>query len=292
VTKFKTIVIDPPWPGPGQARSMKGGEAQVIPYQTMTGIQIAALRIRDLTDKGGFMELSKVLEKELLEGRFWTHSKTLVEGCTKVSPGCLNCWSESMQMRFNGGKNFDGTITEHPDRLFDILPKSRNRAPRVCTYWNDIFHRDVTYALRDGLFQKIEVSQDFHIICTKRPANAATYLSGIGGTPKFRPMDNAIILVTMENQQAFDARIDDVIEISANGWNVGGLFEPLLEPFDLTPGALNHLKWIICGPENGKGKRPFDGQWAMRLQAQAKEAGVPFFYKAGLLNGKRYIETP
>jgi N6-adenosine-specific RNA methylase IME4 len=50
--KYKTIVIDPPWPGPGEARSMKGGEAQVMPYQTMTGIQVAALRIRDLTDKG------------------------------------------------------------------------------------------------------------------------------------------------------------------------------------------------------------------------------------------------
>lgn len=238
------------------------------------------------------MGLSKVLEKELLEGRFWTHSKTLVEGCTKVSPGCHNCWSEAMQMRFNGGKPFDGTIIEHPDRLLDILPKSRNRAPRVWTYWNDIFHRDVTYGLRDALFQKMEVSTDFHIICTKRPANAATYLSGIGGKPKFRPMDNVIILVTMETQQVFDARIEDVIEISANGWRVGGLFEPLLEPIEITFGGLNHLEWIICGPENGKGKRPFGGQWAMRLQAQAKAAIIPFFYKAGLLNGKRYIETP
>ena len=40
------------------------------------------------------------------------------------------------------------------------------------------------------------------------------------------------------------------------------------------------------------GRPLLDGQWAMRLQAQAQAAGVPFFYKAGLLNGKRYIETP
>ena len=238
------------------------------------------------------MDLSKVLEKELLEGRFWTHSKTLVSGCTKVSPGCLNCWSEAMQMRFNCGKPFDGTIVEHPERLLEILPKSGHRKPRVWTYWNDIFHRDVTYGLRDALFQKLELSEDFHIICTKRPANAATYLSGIGGMPKFRPMGNVIILVTMDNQHLVDVRMPDVIEIAANGWSVGGLFEPMLSPVELNAYEIRHLKWIICGPENGKSKRPFDDQWAMRLQAQAHAAGVPFFYKAGLLNGKRYIETP
>jgi hypothetical protein len=59
------------------------------------------------------------------------------------------------------------------------------------------------------------------------------------------------------------------------------------------PGWLSpFISWIICGPENGHGKRSFDGQWAMRLQTQAKTAGVPFFYKAGLLNGKEYLEVP
>jgi N6-adenosine-specific RNA methylase IME4 len=48
--KYKTIVIDPPWPGPGEARSMKGGQ-YVIPYQTMTGIQLASLRICDLAEQ-------------------------------------------------------------------------------------------------------------------------------------------------------------------------------------------------------------------------------------------------
>ncbi len=46
--KFRTIVIDPPWPGPGEHRSQKGGPKTLIPYQTMTGIQLCALRVADL----------------------------------------------------------------------------------------------------------------------------------------------------------------------------------------------------------------------------------------------------
>lgn len=50
---YKTIVIDPPWPGPGEHRSMKGGGVTLIPYQTMTGIQLAAMQIADIVADGG-----------------------------------------------------------------------------------------------------------------------------------------------------------------------------------------------------------------------------------------------
>ena len=50
--KYKTIVIDPPWAGPGEARSLKGGPNIIIPYQTMTGIQIATLKIDEMADEG------------------------------------------------------------------------------------------------------------------------------------------------------------------------------------------------------------------------------------------------
>lgn len=233
------------------------------------------------------MELSKVLEKELLEGRFWTHSKTLVEGCTKVSTGCLNCWSEAMQMRFSGGKPFNGTIVEHPDRCMDILPKSNNRKQRVWTYWNDVFHEGVSDSLRNALMMKILCSSDHHIICTKRPRIAVKYLQGKNKDLR----KNTIILVTMENQEMVGRRYSHIKDLFDMGYKTGALIEPMLGPVDFSQYE-NCLNWIICGPENGKGKRPFDGAWAMRLQAQAKEAGIPFFYKAGLLNGKRYIETP
>lgn len=45
---YKTLVIDPPWPGPGEHRSQKGGTVSIIPYGTMSGIQLAAMRIRDI----------------------------------------------------------------------------------------------------------------------------------------------------------------------------------------------------------------------------------------------------
>lgn len=45
---YRTIAIDPPWPGPGEHRSIKGGGVTIIPYSTMTVIQLAAMRIMDI----------------------------------------------------------------------------------------------------------------------------------------------------------------------------------------------------------------------------------------------------
>lgn len=47
--KYKTTVIDPPWPGPGASPSFERGRAPIlIPYSTMTGIQVASMRVPDL----------------------------------------------------------------------------------------------------------------------------------------------------------------------------------------------------------------------------------------------------
>ena len=251
------------------------------------------------------MDLSTVLEKELLAGRFWTHSRTLVSGCTKVSPGCSNCWSEAMQMRFTGGKPFDGTVVEHWDRMLDILPKgNRARKPRVWSYWNDVFHEAVSENFLTRLFNLIDVSQDYHIICTKRPKRALEYLRRQAGNSKDA---NLIILVSMEDQDAIRERLPVAADLSDLGFTVGVLTEPLLQyvSFRWVGGsrwedqghsteydALKKMSWVVCGPENGKGKRPFAEQWAIAMQAEAQKARVPFFYKAGLLNGKQYIETP
>jgi N6-adenosine-specific RNA methylase IME4 len=52
--KYKTIVIDPPWPGPGNVPAfdseLSAGKiaSVLIPYSTMTGIQVAALRVSEI----------------------------------------------------------------------------------------------------------------------------------------------------------------------------------------------------------------------------------------------------
>lgn len=45
--RYKTIVIDPPWPGPGEIPAFENKQTirYLIPYHTMSGIQIAAMPV-------------------------------------------------------------------------------------------------------------------------------------------------------------------------------------------------------------------------------------------------------
>jgi protein gp37 len=173
----------------------------------------------------------------------------------------------------------------------DILPMSNRRKPRVWTYWNDIFHRHVPDWFRGLLFDRISRSTDYHIICTKRPEEAVRYLTKAHWNIA---LDNVIILVTTENQARLDQRRDATLHLHRMDWRVGILAEPLLAPLDLSRLAFIPA-WIICGPENGPGKRAFNASWAGSLQYQAKNMGVPFFYKAngGILGGAGpFLECP
>jgi protein gp37 len=56
----------------------------------------------------------------------WTeHSWNPATGCTKVSPGCLNCYAEAMARRLKGigAKGYENgfTLTLQPDRLREPL---------------------------------------------------------------------------------------------------------------------------------------------------------------------------
>jgi len=52
LSKYKTIVVDPPWPGPTEHRSGKGKPVTLVPYHTMTGIQLSSLNVASLADTG------------------------------------------------------------------------------------------------------------------------------------------------------------------------------------------------------------------------------------------------
>src|SRR4030042_3298159 len=112
---------------------------------------------------------------------------------------------------------------------------------------------------------------------------------------------NVWLGVTAENQARADERIPILLQIPAAVRFVS--VEPMLSAIDLDKYlgrmklwkenqlayaelASQHynqdfpkLNWCIAGAETGPGKRPMDIKWALDLQDQCQEAGIPFFFK-------------
>ena len=174
----------------------------------------------------------------------------------------------------------------------------------------DLFHKGVPFKWVDQVMHTVHhCPQHTFIVLTKRAERMRAYFERyvkLYGSVAA----NLWLGVSVEDQMSADERIPLLRKTPAAKIFVS--MEPLLGPVNLRlecegcgaisdaecPGShsncrgIRPLDWIICGPENGSGKRPFDEQWAIVLQKQAQAVSVPFFYKGGLLNGKSYIEIP
>lgn len=235
------------------------------------------------------MVMREIISDSIASGKFWTHPWGLIRGCSSISPGCANCWLVRMA-RLAGDhdlltpdqKHFNGQIRCMEGVLTAPLA-SRKRKPRVWAIWSDFYHPDVPDYFRDNAFEVMsQCPSDYFLIMTKRPHVAFKYFSE---RLCKAPLPNVIHLITMENAKMMKKRAIWTRILAVLGWDVGVLAEPLLGPFDIVgrntafPEGNKFLKWIITGPENGPGKRPFDPAWAIDLRDQAKAVGVPFFYK-------------
>lgn len=126
-------------------------------------------------------------------------------------------------------------------------------------------------------------------------------------------MPNVWLGVTAENQCAFDARVGDLIKTPSAVRFLS--IEPMLEPIDLRFREMvfgphcasaapigSFIHWVICGCESGPNARPMDLDWVRNIRDQCVEAGVAFFFKQAvvqgklqetpLLDGKRWVEFP
>jgi protein gp37 len=64
--------------------------------------------------------------------------------------------------------------------------------------------------------------------------------------------------------------------------------EPLLGPLELTAWlATGGLHWVIAGAESGRGARPMLADWVRSLREQCARAGVAFFFKQEVVNGRK-----
>jgi protein gp37 len=149
----------------------------------------------------------------------------------------------------------------------------------------------------DVLFDFIQKRPDVTFqVLTKRPWNAESYFR------ERNVPDNVWMGTTVESQRWL-VRIDFLSRIDAKTRFLS--CEPLLE--DLVAGGsmlkhpMNRIHWIIAGAESGKGRRPYDEQWAKSLRDLCSDMGIAFFYKQGqdfkpgkhaVLDGMEWHEFP
>jgi len=197
-----------------------------------------------------------------------------VVGCTKISPGCKNCYAETMARRLKamGAPGYEQgfALTLLPQRLNDPLKRSK---PTVyfLNSMSDLFHERVPDEYIDQVLDVVRrTPQHTYQILTKRARRMARYFAG-GRTPPA----NAWMGVSVENRKHGVPRIDFLREVPAQIRFLS--VEPLLE--DVGALDLRDIHWVIVGGESGAKARPMRPEWAESVQQQCEDQGVAFFFK-------------
>lgn len=180
-----------------------------------------------------------------------------VTGCTKVSPGCANCYIERTPAFRINGRRFERDhipLRLHADRLEQPLHWRKPRRVFVNSL-SDLFHPDVPLWFIDEVFATMALAPN-HVfqILTKRPAALREYMSRPGkhadiAVTVFKrfttmreserhsrsvpwPLPNVWLGVSVENQRFADERIPLLLQTPAAVRFISA--EPLLGPVDLT----------------------------------------------------------
>ena len=194
-------------------------------------------------------------------------------GCTKISPGCKNCYAESMARRLKAmgtpGYEDGFKLTILPDRLEE--PHHRKK-PTVyfVNSMSDLFHKGVSDSFIDQVFDAIErcPRHTFQVL-TKRADRLKSFFKN-RNVPA-----NAWIGVSVEDRKYGVPRIDCLRKIDARIRFLS--VEPLLEnvgELDLTG-----IHWVIVGGESGPNARPMKFEWVGHIRQQCEEQDVQFFFK-------------
>jgi protein gp37 len=118
----------------------------------------------------------------------WTDwNWNFLRGCRRVSPGCENCYAETIAGRFSGegmpyhglaaNGRWTGKIAFHEDIL--LAPLKRKKPTKYfVNSMSDLFHEDVTDEMLDKAFAVMALCpQHIFQILTKRPERMKAYLS-------------------------------------------------------------------------------------------------------------------
>jgi protein gp37 len=229
-----------------------------------------------------------------------------VTGCTKVSPGCDNCYAENIARRFAGGPAFPNgfDVTLHWDRVTQPL-RWRKPSRVFVNSMSDLFHDDVPDDFIARVFAVMAATPAHtYQVLTKRHGRMRSLLSSGHFADDVQeevfssldlhddaidwiqrrewPSSNVWLGVSAEDQKRADLRIPHLLSTPAAVRFVSA--EPLIGPLRLDPlwahGTWGPgLDWVIVGGESGRGARPMDPAWAQDIVADCRDLRIAPFVK-------------
>ena len=237
-------------------------------------------------------------------------------GCTKVSPGCLNCYAETRSKRTDGVQWGNGQPRRRTSESNWNLPIKWDRSvslsqppPRVfCASLADWLDPEVPVEwLSDLLYLMVKCPMLNWLLLTKRPQLWMTRMQAVakgcdigaqiaGAWLDGNPPPHIWIGTSAEDQLRWDERMPHLMSIPARIRFVSA--EPLVGRIHM-----GHLRpdWLIVGGESGRGARPMAAGWVEHLRDQCDDRTAFFFKQWGgiykdstgrIQNGRTWDEFP
>jgi protein gp37 len=203
----------------------------------------------------------------------WTESTwNPVTGCTKISPGCKNCYAEKFALRLKAANNpsyINGFQLTLHERLLSVPLKWHKPQFIFVNSMSDLFHKDVPDEFIFAVFDIMNQAywHRFQIL-TKR-SDRLLKLS-----PKLNWAPHIWMGVSVEDSK-HTFRINQLRESGAAIKFLS--LEPLLGPVDNL--NLVGIDWVILGGESGPYSRPMKLSWVTSIRDQCQKHEVPFFFK-------------
>lgn len=232
-------------------------------------------------------------------------------GCTKIAPGCDNCYAATLDNRVGGNHWGAGSAPrimsennwrkpmkwahkhfyrchecdwrgDNPilDEVYntEVCPSCDSQLVATtkrrvfCGSMCDVFDNNAPDGQRERLWQLIrETPMLTWQLLTKRAPNIEKYLPDDWGDG----YDNVWLGVTVEDRKHGLPRADILSVIPAKVRFLS--CEPLLE--SLGEYDFFAFDWVIVGGESGPHARPMHQYWVMEIKQQCQIDKVPFFFK-------------
>lgn len=229
-----------------------------------------------------------------------------ISGCTKCSPGCLNCYAERMAKRqvamgrARGGDNtstwlsysdainpktgkWSGNIALRYDQLDKPLHLKEPRRIFVCSM-SDLFHPKVPFGFICKVFETIQnASQHTYLILTKRAKEMKVFFQECEDWDASEWPNVHLGVSISKNDEMW--KVTELSRIHAAVRFIS--FEPLLEDIqNINIEDIERLDGAIIGCESGPNRRECKKEWVTDLVEDFQYFNKPVFVKQISVNGK------